>query len=434
MSSIAGRSEYVRFAPEVRGWAALRLAVLVPASVHREIENLLCRHTSKPSVEGGLAARAVNPRANEALVGRALHAVSGPAAIAWCREVSERWPVLGPAAGSACIARLWAVRLLEPGGGIEEGWPEAVDCVWSVVRPILARVGVEVQGGQREELRHEVAAPLALMFLKSLAAGRKDLRLLGDGSADRADGPPFGWAPGIDSAGAVIRYLGAGQVPGGFQSHALLSSPLARLLREAGLAAALATVRWWCGRCGTWLDYDAGRCPHCGEGLAVRHGQRLVARRVLDRHAAVGLRPHAAFGQASAWSDGDAGRLDDGIDAAAARKECLRRARRLWQRIIVGRRASVAARVVLGALAGAEPLARVADSPRPRRPWLERLVEVLAEERLDRVPLALRAGAAAVTVAARMGRPVPQILASHVGVLATRFRHAVFGMARNAMK
>jgi hypothetical protein len=117
---------------------------------------------------------------------------------------------------------------------------------------------------------------------------------------------------------------------------------------------------------------------------------------------------------------------DDLVEAESERRQCLKRAGTLWQTIIMGRRADVAARVVLGALAGVEPLVLVADRPAPRRQWLERLVEVLAESRLDRVPLAAEAHAAAEDVAGRLGRRRPVILSAHVGVLASRFRRAVF--------
>jgi hypothetical protein len=69
----------------------------------------------------------------------------------------------------------------------------------------------------------------------------------------------------------------------------------------------------------------------------------------------------------------------------------------------------------------------LADRPTPRREWLEALVSALAEERLEREGVAARANAALEMVASRLGRRrPPAILASYVGVLATRFRQAVF--------
>jgi hypothetical protein len=341
--------------------------------------------------------------------------------------MAEQVPVLGPAAGPACIARLWVARLLRPDGGLEAYWPGVVDDVWRVLRPTLMRLGVEVGGGYRDERRHEVAAPLALVLLKSLAAGRKDLRLLDIGDADRADGPPLGWAPGIDSLSAVIRYLAAGQVPGRFRSHALLSSPLAKLLSGAGLAAAVTSVRGWCPDCRTSEEGAADRCPHCGAALALRRGQRLVACGVMARLGAAAYRaPRSLRTQPQAQPEAEHLAVDDRVDAAAARRRCIGRARVLWCTIIMGRRADVAARVVLGALAGVQPLALVAERPAPRHEWLQRLVEALVEDRLDRVPLACQASTAAPEVAERLDRPTPVILSSHVGVLATRFRHVVF--------
>jgi hypothetical protein len=417
MSEIEGRSEYVRFTPELRGWAALRLVAAVPRAVRQDVENRARRGASNVVV-------------NTPFATVALAAVSTPAAIAWSREVAERLPKLGPAAGPACLARVWMARLLRPDGALDVLWPAAVDGVWRVVRPILARLSVPVGGGYGEELRDEVAAPMALVFLESVAAGRKDLRLVDMGDADRPDGPPFGWAPGIDSLGTVIRYLVAGQVPGRFRSHALLSSPLARVLARAGLAVAVTTARWWCEGCGTSAESDVGRCPHCGELLALRRTQRLVPCGVLSMG---GCRVACGVGQPVGGGSGRSGEgglaTDERLEAEAAHRICLGRARRLWKRIIIGRRANVRARVVLGALAGVQPLTAVGERPAPRRRWLERLVEVLAESRLDRPPLAGQASAAAPAVAARLGRAPPRIQASHVGVLAARFRRAIFTSA-----
>jgi hypothetical protein len=217
-------------------------------------------------------------------------------------------------------------------------------------------------------LRHEVASPLAWVFVGSLAAGRKDLRLLGDPGASRPDGPPFGWAPGMDPLGLVLRYLLLDQVPRRFRSHGFMASPLARLLRDLGLARPRVFV--------------CRRCPVC----------------------------RALFAEAS-----------------LLRRRCLDRASGLWARAVQSGRHGLAATVVLGALAGVRPLAALADRPMPRREWLEALVSALAEERLEREGVAARANAALEMVASRLGRRrPPAILAAYVGVLATRFRQAVF--------
>jgi hypothetical protein len=130
------------------------------------------------------------------------------------------------------------------------------------------------------------------------------------------------------------------------------------------------------------------------------------------------------------WSESTLLGPDDRLEAAVIERECVGRARGLWQKVIQGRRANVAAMVVLGALAGVRPLPRVAERPSPRRAWLQRVVERLAEDRLDREPLADQAEAVAAEVAARLGLRPPRILSAHVGVLATRFRHVVFGDRR----
>jgi hypothetical protein len=114
-------------------------------------------------------------------------------------------------------------------------------------------------------------------------------------------------------------------------------------------------------------------------------------------------------------------------EARLIRRRCLDRASGLWARAVQSGRHGLAATVVLGALAGVRPLAALANRPTPRREWLETLVSALAEERLEREGVAARANAALETVASRLGRRrPPAIAASYVGVLATRFRQAVF--------
>ena len=405
MSDTCEKPAVERFCPEIRGWAALRLVTLVPAEVRSEIE--------RPAPVG--------PRASFASA--ALAAVSTPAAIAWSRRMTEQAPALGPAAGPACIARLWIARLLRPGRGIEAYWPSVVDLVWNTVRPSLEKLGLPTLGPRGGELRHETAAPLALVLLKSLAAGRKDLRLLGMGAPDHADGPPFGWAPGIDSLTPLIRYLVAGQVPGIFRSHAFLRSPLVHLLRDAGLAVLITVTRWRCCCCGAWAE-EGLRCPQCGGPLAPRRARRLVPRATLEYcgSTAPNGRPPDFFARAAAGGP----TVHERVEAADAGRECVRRARLLWTKVTRCPRPNVSALVVLGALAGVEPLAAIADCRLPEHAWLQRLVESLTDGRLDREALARRAAAVLPAVAAYLGRPPPAgILPSYVGVTATRFRQAI---------
>jgi len=442
MPDIPGKSAPARFFPEARGWVALRLVPYVPAEIRSQIEQLagLRPGVARPGrgVAGStLAMRAgasagASPTARGAsgassFTSAALALVSHPAAVAWSREIAERVPALGVGAGPACIARLWAARLLSPRGGLDPYWPSVVACVWAVVRPVLEKLGVTVDGWHGAELRHEVAAPLALVFLKSLAAGRKDLRLLGMGDADRPDGLPFGWAPGMDAPSAVIRYLVVGQVPGPFRSHALMSSPLARLVRAAGIALPVTVARWRCTTCRAWTDAGGGRCPQCGDPLAVSRVRRLVASRSLCSGS---LEPRRTIGPDSGpglvAARLDALAVHERVEAAMVRRGCVERARRLWWEVIQNRRTNVSAMLVLGALAGLRPLAAVAEQPPPEVQWLAWLVETLADGRLDRQAIAGAANEALETVASRLGRPRPaRILSAYVGVLATRFRHRV---------
>jgi hypothetical protein len=181
MSENAGWSDTVRFQPEVRGWAALRLVGGLPRPLRETLRRFshppIPPHRPDATLSRGL------------LAGTALTLVSTPEAVAWSRMLSERVPAFGIAAGPACMARVWVGQLLRPGGAIDVFWPDAADSVWCVVKPILTKLGLEVRGWHREELWHEVAAPLALMFLKSVAAGRKDLRLVDMGPPDRPEGP-----------------------------------------------------------------------------------------------------------------------------------------------------------------------------------------------------------------------------------------------------
>jgi len=291
--------------------------------------------------------------------------------------------------------------------------------------------GVGWHGG---ELRHEVAAPLALVFLKSLAAGRKDLRLVGQGEANRPDGPPFGWAPGIDAPSAVIRYLVVGQVPGLFRSHALMSSPLVRIIRATGIALPVTVSRWRCTTCRAWMDAGCGRCPQCGAPLVVSRVRRLVAARSLGggpwepRRA---IRPALGPVSAAARSDGLA--VYERVEAAEVRRGCVERALRLWREVIQNRCMNISAMLVLGALAGLRPLAAVAEQPAPEDRHLAWLVETLADERLDRQAITRAANEALDAVALRVGQPRPaRIISAYVGVLATRFRRRVLRPAAPA--
>jgi hypothetical protein len=363
-------------------------------------------------------------------VGAATALVSRPVVIAWAREVAGRIPALGPAAGPACVARLWAACLLRPEGRLKAYWPDILGRTWNVIRPMLAKMGLPACGPGQEDLRHEVAVPLAVVFLQSLAAGRKDFRLLGMGGADRPDGPPFGWAPGIDSVSPFIRYLVAGQVPGGFQSHALLASPLARVVSAAGLAAAVTVAQWRCPRCGGGVAGGAGRCPQCG-ALAVQvRVRRLVATSSLGLGGADVPGPKARRPPASSAGAGRGGLAEaDRVEAGAVQRQCAVRARVLWERVVRGRASNVPAMVVLGAMAGVQPLVLVADRPVPCCAWLERLVETLADRPLDRARLVHEANGAMAVIAGRLGlAPPPPLRGPYVGVLATRFRRVVLGL------
>jgi len=409
-----------RFFPELRGWAALTLAGFVPQAIREEMAGFLGRR--------GLS-EVWTRTGSVSFPQDALALVSRPASVAWSREVAARFPALGPSAGPACLARLWVLHLLGSDRALAAYWRSVVDVVWQVVRPALEKVGVPVRGAQQEDLRHEVATPLALVFLRSVAAGRKDFRLVGMGEGGVADGPPFGWAPGIDALGLVIRYLVMGQVPGRFQGHALLSSALARVMRAAGLAFPVVVSHRHCQRCRVILEPAWRRCPHCGGPLVLQRSRRLVARAILDRQ------PRSPGGEAGGTEriPGTGGRGDvlgaaDRLAADEVRRQCIGRARRLWSRVIQGGGSNVSAMVILGALAGVEPLERVADRPPPEQQWLEHLVDVLVERRLARKRLAAMANAALGPVAERLGCPMPpEVWSAYVGVRATRFRQVVFG-------
>ncbi|MBE3095924.1 MAG: hypothetical protein IMZ44_02195 [Planctomycetes bacterium] len=419
MTDIPARAASDRFCPEVRGWAALRLAALVPGPVREAIERKA--RLPRPGLSDGPASETGD------FARAALALASSPAAVAWSRQVAEQVPVLGPVAGPASIARLWADCLLRPGSCLKTYWPDAVGRVWNVIKPMLEKMGLCTYGSSHEDLRHEVAAPLALVFLQSLAAGRKDLRLVGLGLADRPDGPPFGWAPGIDAISPLLRYLVAGQVPGRFQSHALLSSPLARAVCEAGIAVPVTMARWRCPRCRGWPAGGGGPCPQCGAAPVQVRVRRLVS------PALVGLTPAGGRGLETLGPPalplgpgGFALAVLDRVEARGVRQECIQRARALWERAVQGRSCNSAAMVVLGALAGVRPLVLMAERPPPRQAWLDALVEALADGPLDRARLGREANLALAAVAAHLGRPVPPpIGCAYVGVLATRLRQAI---------
>ncbi|MCX5654265.1 MAG: hypothetical protein NTY65_06430, partial [Planctomycetota bacterium] len=86
------------------------------------------------------------------------------------------------------------------------------------------------------------------------------------------------------------------------------------------------------------------------------------------------------------------------------------------------------AMAVLAVLAGVRPVASIARRPAAGQGWLQALVEALADERLDRAGAAREASAALAEVASLLGQAAPAALSgAYVGVLATRFRHAIFG-------
>jgi hypothetical protein len=119
----------------------------------------------------------------------------------------------------------------------------------------------------------------------------------------------------------------------------------------------------------------------------------------------------------------------DQAEAEALRRRCIVRARLLWEKVIHGRFCNPPAMVTLAALADVQPLAAVADRPAAQPAWLWTLVESLAGGRLDRVHLACRANETLEAVAARLGRPAAgAVSATYIGVLATRFRQAIFGL------
>jgi hypothetical protein len=119
----------------------------------------------------------------------------------------------------------------------------------------------------------------------------------------------------------------------------------------------------------------------------------------------------------------------DRVEAEAIRRRCIARARHLWERVVRGGSCNVPAMAVLAALADVQPLVAIADRPQGDPGRLQTLVEALAEERLDRVQVACEVNAALAAAAMRLGRPEPEaVSAAYVGVLATRFRQAIFGL------
>ena len=399
MAGVSWEHRANRFCPEVRGWAALRLAALVPAPLRQIVRR-----------------EATEVRGPRRFRSDALALVSRPEAVAWARQIAERAPALGPAAGPACLVRLWVWSLTRCDGALAAYWQDVVDRVWQTAVPALRMVGLPTRGPRAEELRHEVAVPLAWVFVSSLSSGRRDLRLLDEGRPRAADAPPFGWAPGADPLGLVLRYLVLDQVPRRFRSHAFLASPLGRLLRSLGLARQKMVLSRRCPMCrAAPPEMIRGcRCPHCGGRLVVSRRPCLLA---LGRGEESG----------SAEVPRIAGGVPERVEARLMRRECLRLALGLWGRAVERGRHGVAATVVLGALAGVRPLETMAERPRPRREWLERLLDALAEDHLDRDPVAAAANAALHAVAARLGRRrPPRIAPAYVGVLAARFRRAVF--------
>jgi hypothetical protein len=92
--------------------------------------------------------------------------------------------------------------------------------------------------------------------------------------------------------------------------------------------------------------------------------------------------------------------------------------------VVGGGRHGLVSVLVLGALAGVRPLGAVIGRP-PRPEWLERLVDALAELRLDRGPIARSVSRALEAWPRPTGRAPPTVRPGHVGVLATRFRRAI---------
>jgi len=118
----------------------------------------------------------------------------------------------------------------------------------------------------------------------------------------------------------------------------------------------------------------------------------------------------------------------DHAEAEAIRRRCVARARLLWERVICGGHTGAPAMVVLAALAGVRPLDAIADRPAAEPGWLQTLVETLADSRLGRLQVAIGVNAALAAAAVRLGQPAPEaVSAAYVGVLATRFRQAIFG-------
>jgi hypothetical protein len=118
----------------------------------------------------------------------------------------------------------------------------------------------------------------------------------------------------------------------------------------------------------------------------------------------------------------------DHAEAEALRRRCIARARLLWERVVRGGSCNIPAMAVMAALADVQPLAAIADRPPGDPRWFRTLVETLAEGQLDRVQVARKVNAALAAAVLRLGRPAPEaVSAAYVGVLATRFRQAIFG-------
>lgn len=397
-----------RFCPSKRGQAARELESSVPLALRAEIKAMAAAAPPATGFQQGAVA-----------------VVSTPRATAWSAEVAHQRPDLGPPAGPACIVHLWAAGLLRRGSAFDTYWPSLLRETWNVVQSALDLAGIDTKFlSHRQELQHDVAEPLAMGFLRSLAECQKDLDLI-DKECGCGSKKEFGWAPGIDPLRPTLGFLFLGQVPGRFRSHAFTASPFAQAVCAAGFADVSEIRRRECSRCKIWLDTEDDCCPNCHGPLKIHMERRLTPR--LDLDVPLEREPKV-------WSSRGEVRLSptpvpEQIGFLEIRRKYVRRARGLWKEVIQGQRYGLEARLVLGAFAGVRPLRIILDGLPPKDVWLEILLDTLAEPRIKG-----RAVAEEVNCALAMMRqdasaaPCPEkILPRHIYNLANHFRDHVFG-------
>jgi len=347
------------------------------------------------------------------------------------RDSTDLWAALA----SLYVAASWRLAPRLAGRYVLDLVPVVA---WAV-RPMAATMRVDrrselwlaASDPRRKALRLSALGPLAIFFLLSVARTELAWEALVDASEAPRRRQAFGWAPGLNSLAATVRYVLTGQSGRRFRRKALLYSPLARYLRHLGLVQCVPMVR---GRgaggprtadaparqAGRWLlgcEYLA----RCASGIR-RNGHRVA---LVDetRSPAEHLDPQQAASDAR--TERRAPAPEEEVDRLEARRRAIGAAKLMLQEYTRGNAVRLKRLLLWAHAAGLKRPEVLLASPsaHDERTWAALIEALLADRVADRAAGVRRVNRQLPLLAARLGvAPCTPFTTTQFGTYMTRLR------------